>query len=154
MAYIIYWAFWAVWLVIALFYMITKRFRMVEFVTFLSFLGLAEIVGNILAHQMHLYYYLDQENNIVYSMLYYIIVYPASGIVYSRLFPKNETVWNLGMYSLAWIVIYIILEIFVIKRYNVIVYTGWKVIPYSLLLYVIAFPLYYKTIRKKLVKLV
>lgn len=96
------------------------------------------IFGDIL----NLYYYITPEDSIIYILLGSLFLYPVKMILYLLFLPSKKVLW----YTAGWIVFVQILEL--ISMYTkTVVMTGWKVIPWSQITYLITYLLLFAVDR-------
>ncbi|KOA20393.1 hypothetical protein CLHOM_12120 [Clostridium homopropionicum DSM 5847] len=154
-AHIAYWVLFAVMLFTTIIFIATKRFTFIDFVVYLSFWAFSETIDILVLIQFQMYYYVNNQVNIIYALLYHCIVYPTFGLIFSRLFPKKREILNLVKYNVLWIIFNTVFELVYVEATGTIVYLKWLVIPYSLLFYSVWTPLmtvYYLLVDKWLKK--
>ncbi len=98
---------------------------------------------------LKLYYYIAPGASILFILLGSLLLYPLTAVLYVLLFPKKMVLW----YTVGWIVLLQGLEIVSIYT-RTIVLTGWRIIPWSPLTYLISFLFICLMVRalKKVVK--
>lgn len=83
---------------------------------------------------LNLYYYISPEESIVYILLGSLFLYPVKMVLYVLFLPQKKVLW----YTAGWIILVQILEL--ISLYTkTIVLTGWKVVPWSPITYLITY---------------
>lgn len=91
----------------------------------------------ILAEFFKVYCYINREKSLFYSTIYATFVYPAINYQYIAFITKWQ--WSKILYVLLWTVLLTIIEIVIIRPFGIIVYTGWEIIPWSPIIYILTF---------------
>ena len=129
MAYIYFYGYviliWAVLLLSIRFRPMHINHFIIGFVTIAYSLTYEILFGNWLG----LYYYLDKTNSSLYIALAGILVYPLLNILYVLFLPKSRKYFL--PYTVVWITAMLLFE-YITVRQNIIVFTGWKPIPWSI----------------------
>lgn len=132
MAYIYFYGYviliWAVLLLSIRFRPMHINHFIIGFVTIAYSLTYEILFGNWLG----LYYYLDKTNSSLYIALAGILVYPLLNILYVLFLPKSRKYFL--PYTVVWITAMLLFE-YITVRQNIIVFTGWKPIPWSIATY-------------------
>lgn len=97
---------------------------------------------------LKLYYYIAPNESILYILLGSLFLYPLTAVLYVLLYPKKMVLW----YTVGWIALLQGLEIASIYT-RTIVLTGWRIIPWSPLVYLLTF-LFICLLNKALKKVV
>lgn len=91
-----------------------------------------EIIFGII---LHLYYYIIPEESAVYILLSSLFFYPVKIVLYILFLPEGRrALW----YTAIWILALLALEIVSVLT-KTIVFTGWKIMPWSLITYIVTF---------------
>lgn len=115
-------------------------------------LGVSKITDHVIGIGNGLYYHVQGGVAKYYFALFYdLIVYPTAGVIFSMLLPKNRSLGNLVLFNVAAIVLSTLFELLYLKPLKVIIYTGWRIIPHSLIFYSLFFPIltWYAILIKK-----
>jgi len=105
----------------------------------------------LLGNWQGLYYYLDSKNSALYMVLSGIFIYPVVNMIYVLFLPKRLK--YLLIYTAIWIVGMLLFE-YVTVWQKIVIFTGWKVIPWSLVTYVFTYlwvNLMYGYVKRKIV---
>lgn len=136
MNYIAYWSLLLIIVSSSLFFVMkTKRFTIKTYIVALSVFAGTEFIDVLFSERLNLYYYLDVNNNVLYALLYDLLVYPAFAIVFEILAPKKWSLWSACKYIIIWTIGLTALDVGVIYYFKICVYTKWKLIPHSPLFY-------------------
>jgi len=86
-----------------------------------------------------LYYYIEKSDSLVYIIIADVFLYPLIAVLYVFLLPEGKKVF---WFTSGAIIFLLILEIASLYT-GTIVLTGWKVIPWSIVTYIVSFGLIY-----------
>lgn len=103
------------------------------------------LMGSILG----LFYYISPHESLIYSILSAIFLYSLLNIMYVSFLPQNirEDI----IYTIFWIAGLLLFEYLSVIA-NTIVYTGWSMFPWSVILYIVSYAwisLFYKYLLRK-----
>lgn len=84
---------------------------------------------------LNLYYYISPEKSLLYILLASYFLYPLIAVVYAIYLPEIK---RSLLYTCGWIVFVLLLELGSIYT-KTIVLTGWRIIPWSIITYVLTF---------------
>lgn len=86
---------------------------------------------------LQLYYYIIPEDSIVYILLSSLVFYPVKIVLYIFFLPEGRrAIWYTAVWTLALLAVEII-SVFT----KTIVFTGWEIMPWSLITYIATFAL-------------
>jgi len=89
------------------------------------------IFGEIL----DMYYYIDKAHSLIYIIIASVFLYPLLAVLYIFFLPgKAKNIW----YTAGSIILMLILELVSLQA-GTIVLTGWRVIPWSVVTYIVSF---------------
>ena len=97
-----------------------------------------------------LYHYVDINSTAFYSLLACLLIYPLLGFIFYKFLPSQKG--NIAVSIAAWSLALTAFEIYIIKPYNIVIYTGWAILPWSLLVYIVSFSweyAYYNVLLKR-----
>jgi len=134
MKYILFYAIVAVILAAFIAVLIFKRPDLRHYVIVVSSIAYAFAFDVIFGLWAKLYYYLDYSNNALYIALSAIFLYTALNMVYVIFLPKKKV----ALYTIVWIAAMLAFEYFTVIT-EIIVFTGWKPIPWSPLTYIVTY---------------
>ena len=82
-----------------------------------------------------LYYYIERTHSLIYIIIASVFLYPVIAVLYVSFYPEEKrALW----FTLGAIVIMLFLEMASLNT-RTIVLTGWKVIPWSVIAYIVSF---------------
>jgi len=82
-----------------------------------------------------LYYYIERTHSLIYIIIASVFLYPVIAVLYVSFLPgRKKALW----FTLGAIVIMLFLEMASLNT-RTIVLTGWKVIPWSVIAYIVSF---------------
>lgn len=87
----------------------------------------------------HLYYYISYSQSIIYILIASFFLYPPIVLIYVMYMPRKE--WRV-LYTCGWIALILVLELTSIYT-KTIVLTGWRIVPWSIITYVLTYILIY-----------
>lgn len=125
---------------IALLIVIRKRpFKVRHLFVWISYSLYSLVYEIFFGEVLKLYYYITPDKSILYILLGSLFLYPVIMVIYVLFLPAKKVFW----YTVGWIVFTQILE--VVSLYTkTVVLTGWKVIPWSPITYIITYTLFLK----------
>ncbi len=98
--------------------------------------GYALITDVVLGHQAGLFHYIDPLQSTLYMVLAAIFIYAPLNILYTLFLPEKSK-WVLA-YTICWIIGLTVFE-YVSLLTKTLVFTGWKMFPWSFVLYILAY---------------
>lgn len=104
----------------------------------------------LLGEYFDLYYYIRENQSILYILLAGIFVYPILNIIYTLFLPKK--IKPILIYTGLWIIAMLIFEYLSLLT-KTVVFTGWKIFPWSPLTYVLTYLwvyLFYRYLEKRI----
>ena len=138
-------AIWIVFLICAVKRQLTLRHLMVA----IAGMGYSLLYETALGEYSGLYYYINKENSLLYIVLSAVLLYPEIEVIYTLFLP--EKAYSAIFYTGIWIILMLIFEL--VSFYTgTVVLTGWKVIPWSVVTYMVTFlwiNLLYRTLKKR-----
>lgn len=114
---------WVVFLFLARRKPIRKEYIAVAIISMVYSLAFDIVFGE----QLHLYYYISQVRSSMYILISGILLYPILHIIFLMYLPSPN---RIVIYTAVWVVAMIALEVVALKA-ETIVFTGWKVFPWS-----------------------
>ncbi|PRX33581.1 hypothetical protein BX659_103108 [Orenia metallireducens] len=104
----------------------------------------------LLGEYFDLYYYIKNNQSILYILLAGIFVYPILNIIYTLFLPKK--IKPILIYTGLWIIAMLIFEYLSLLT-KTVVFTGWRMFPWSPLTYVLTYLwvyLFYRYLEKRI----
>lgn len=86
-----------------------------------------------------LYYYMEKACSLVYIIVASVFLYPLIAVLYVLYLPTGTGIFSYTLYFITGV---LLLELIALYT-RTIVFTGWKVIPWSVVTYIISFGLIY-----------
>jgi hypothetical protein len=99
-------------------------------------IGYSLLYETTLGEYLELYHYINPEHSLFYIILSAVLIYPIIEVIYTIFLP--EKAYSAIIYTTVWLVLMLALELISIYT-KTIVLTGWKVIPWSIITYIITF---------------
>lgn len=115
----------------------------------LATVGYSMTYETILGVWGRLYYYLDPVNSPLYITIASVLIYPVINMLYTLFLPPKRVL----SYTLLWIMGMLLFEWFGVSQ-GIVVFTGWKVIPWSIVTYIVTYLwvyALYQILKKRLV---
>lgn len=99
-------------------------------------IGYSLVSDIILGDQLKLFYYISPQASTLYMILSAVFIYSLLNIVYTMFLPgKGKKAF---IYTLCWTIALLLFEYVSIVTKS-IVFTGWRPIPWSLVIYLVAY---------------
>ncbi|HYF75076.1 MAG TPA: hypothetical protein VD757_00705 [Candidatus Nitrosocosmicus sp.] len=99
-------------------------------------IGYSLLYETILGEYNDLYYYIDPEKSLLYIILSAVTIYPVIEIIYAIFLPDKAL--PALFYTALWIILMLAFE-YASLYTGTLVLTGWKVIPWSIITYVVTY---------------
>jgi hypothetical protein len=137
-----------VWII----FLISVRIRKLHFGAVLTGLlgaGYSSIFESFLGEYLDLYYYIAPESSILYIVLSALFLYPIIEIVYVLFLPEKPM--QTLLYTFLWLILMLAFEAASLKS-GTIVLTGWRIVPWSFVTYIITFTwinIFYRYAKRK-----
>lgn len=116
-----------------------KQFKLNHLFLMISYSLYNLIFETVFGEVLGLYYYIDKKYSLIYIILAAVFVYPVIAALYVFFLTKGTKVlW----YTLTWVIFLLFIETITLYTKTIIL-TGWRVIPWSVLTYMVSFWLIY-----------
>ncbi|MHB1392158.1 MAG: hypothetical protein ACYCYE_03600 [Clostridia bacterium] len=125
-------AVWVVLFICALKKSLTFKHIMVV----IAAVGYSLLFETLLGKYAGLYYYINPEDSLFYIIVSSVLLYPIINVIYTIFLP--EKAYPAAMYTAAWIVSMLAFELASLYTRTVVL-TGWRVIPWSIITYIVTF---------------
>ena len=102
----------------------------------IAIMGYSLLYETSLGEYTGLYYYINPENSLFYIIMSAVLLYPIIEVIYTMFLP--EKAYPAIMYTIAWIVLMLAFELASLYTRTVVL-TGWRVIPWSIITYIVTF---------------
>lgn len=128
-------------LVLAIFFIAfgRRQFQLRHLFLMISYSLYNLIFELIFGEVLDLYYYINKTHSLIYTIIAAVFLYPVIAVLYVLFLPKGKKIiW----YTSGCIILILVLEI--ISLYTgTVVLTAWRVIPWSIITYIVSFSLIY-----------
>lgn len=141
MANVSFWSLFSIMLLINILLILNKKLDFSYFIIVLTLMSVSGIIHSLLANQLQLYYYVSKNLTHLYFIFYDIVVYPTFAMLFIRFIPIQKKVKDIIIYNIIWVCFMTLFELLIVKPTGIIVYTGWKIIPDSIVFYGLSYPL-------------
>lgn len=131
----IYGSIAGVWIV----FFICRSVKPVTFksiMVFITGIGYSLLFETTLGEYLDLYYYVNPSDSLFYIILTAVFLYPVIEVTYTLFLP--EKAYPALIYTAAWLVLMLIFELASIYTKSIIL-TGWRVMPWSIITYLVTF---------------
>ncbi len=91
----------------------------------------------IICKQLKMYHYVSCKYGAVNSLLAGLLAFPAISIIFTSFLPKTKM--KIGMYIGIWTVALTLLELYIAKPLDIILYDKWRILPWSPVVYIVSF---------------
>lgn len=125
-------AVWIVFLICTLKKKITFKYIMIA----IAYIGYSLLLETIFGEYIGLYHYINKSDSLFYLIVSSVFLYPEIALIYAMFLP--EKVYSAIIYTTVWVLLMLIFELVSIYT-RTIVLTGWKIVPWSILTYVLTF---------------
>lgn len=116
-----------------------KRFRIRYMFLMISYSLYNLVFELIFGEIFDLYYYIEEADSLIYILISAVFIYPLIAALYIYFLPEGKKAF---WYTSGFIIAILILEI--VSLYTrTIVFTGWRLIPWSVITYIVSFGLIY-----------
>ena len=99
-------------------------------------MGYSLLYETSLGEYSGLYYYIHKENSLFYIILSSVLLYPIIEVIYTLFLPGKF--YTDVIYTTVWIILMLLFELASFYT-GTIVLTGWRVIPWSIITYIVTF---------------
>jgi len=112
-----------------------KQFNMRHVFLMISYSLYNLVFELIFGEILDMYYYIDKAHSLIYIIIASVFLYPLLAVLYIFFLPgKAKNIW----YTAGSIILMLILELVSLQA-GTIVLTGWRVIPWSVVTYIVSF---------------
>ena len=125
-------AIWIVFLICA----VKKPVTLKHLIVAITAMGYSLLYETWLGEYTGLYYYINKEHSLLYIILSAVLLYPVIEVIYTMFLPEKS--YPAAVYTVVWVVLMLAFELASFYA-GTIVLTGWRVIPWSLITYIVTF---------------
>lgn len=110
-----------------------KKITPAAVITDLIYVGYSLVFEIILGDRLGLYYYISPAESTLYMILSVILIYIPINLIYLAFLPEKPG--GIVVYTVFWIVGMLLFE-YVSLVTDIVVFTGWRILPWSILTYI------------------
>lgn len=99
-------------------------------------IGYSLLFDTLLGEYFGLYHYINQSNSLIYIIISALLLYPVIEVIYTMFLPEGT--YHIIIYTTVWILLLLAFELASLYT-RTIIFTGWKVIPWSIVTYIFTF---------------
>lgn len=103
---------------------------------YITGIGYSLLYETVLGEYSGLYHYINKSDSLFYIIISGVMLYPVIDMIYAVFLP--EKVKPALIYTLIWIALLLISELLSLHT-GTIVFTGWRLIPWSIVTYIFTF---------------
>ncbi len=151
MFYAPYWTMVAVFIVMSLAAVSIHKLTFIDGLVIVMVIALAMSSDMLLCKQFALYHIVSMQYKGWYSFWSCLLVFPSLAISFLKFAPKSR--FAVMLYVTFWSFALTLFEIFIVVPYKISVYPKWRIIPWSPIVYLLAFTLiyvYHKFLEKRI----
>ena len=151
MFYIPYWTMVAVFMVMAAVAISIRKITFIDCLVIVMVIALSMGSDMLLCKQFSMYYIVSVENRGWYSFWSCLLVFPSLAITFLKFAPRSN--YAVAFYVAFWAFALTLFEIFIVVPYKISLYPNWKIIPWSPIVYLVAFIIiyaYHKFLEKRI----
>ena len=144
-----FWTFFASVLIIAGVVVAFRKLRFIDVQIMIMVAALTLSCDMLFCKQFKLYSYVSVEYKGWYSFWANLFMLPAWGLIFIKLVPKSTK--GVAVHIVLGAVISTMFELFIAKPFGIVLYPGWRIIPYSPIGYVLLLTwiyVYYRILKK------
>lgn len=141
MFYAPYWTMVAVFIVMALAAVSIHQATFIDGLVIVMVIALALSSDMLFCKQFHMYYIVSVQYRGWYSLWSGLLVFPSLAISFLKFAPRSK--FAVMLYIAFWSFALTLFEIFIVVPYKISVYPKWRIIPWSPIVYILAFTLIY-----------
>ncbi|MFZ5353789.1 MAG: hypothetical protein ACOZCL_13855 [Bacillota bacterium] len=113
-----------------------KTIELSHIVIGITTIGYSAIYDLLLGVHMKLYYYISPDISPVYIAIAAAFIYPPLNMIYTMFLPEKKS--SILIYTLTWTAFMLAFEL-VTVYFGTIVFRGWRVLPWSVVTYIVTY---------------
>lgn len=121
-------------IIIFLFVIRKNHLKLKDFNIWLLSIAYSLVYESFFGSYLHLYHYINIHDSLLYIIVSGVIIYPLLNIIYIRFLPAHNRI----LYTVVWIIGMQVFELVTIA-FKTLVLTGWHIVPYSIITYVVTY---------------
>lgn len=141
MFYVPFWTMVAVSFVMAIIGVAKHKLTFIDSLVIIMVIALSMSSDMLFCKQFDLYYIVSQDNRGWYSFWSCLLVFPSLAIAFLKFAPRSR--FAVMLYVAFCSIALTLFEIFIVVPYRITMYPKWKIIPWSPIVYLLAFSLIY-----------
>lgn len=136
MSVIAFWIFASIMAVVGLIIFIIRKNRFIDELIITMTIAFAFVFDLIFCKQLRLYYYTNNQNLPIYTLWAALFIYPTINLVFISLLPREKK--RVPVYIVLWAILLTVFELLLFPL-KIVTYSGWRIIPWSSVVYLITF---------------
>lgn len=141
MFYVPYWTMAIVFLVMALATISIHKITFIDSLVIVMVIALSMGSDMLLCKQFSLYYIVSVPYRGWYSFWSCLLVFPSLAITFLKFAPRSK--YAVALYVASWTFALTLFELLIVVPYKISVYPKWRILPWSPIVYLLAFTLIY-----------
>lgn len=136
--------------VLAILLKVLRKPALPKIIIGITTVGFSLIHDIVFGELLKLFNYINPQESLLYTLLSAVFIYPLLNIIYVTFLPENNK--GVILYTSLWTAAMLVFEYFSLLT-KTIVFTGWKPIPWSIVVYIATYLwiyFFYKYLLKKL----
>lgn len=125
----------AVWIIFLL-CSLSKPINFKNIMVAIAAVGYSLLFETTLGEYVGLYYYINPSKSLFYIIIAAVFLYPVIEVIYTMYLPEKAK--PAAVYTVIWILLMLAFELLSVYARTVVL-TGWRVIPWSIVTYIVTF---------------
>jgi len=149
--YLPFWTMTAGFFVMAIIGVARHKLTFIDSLVIVMVIALSMGSDMLLCKQFSMYYIVSEEYRGWYSFWSSLLVFPSLAIVFLKFAPRSR--YSVMLYVVLWSFALTLFEIFFVVPYRISIYPKWQIIPWSPIVYLLAFTViyvYHKFLEKRI----
>lgn len=152
MFYVPFWILIGIFVLMAAVAIKSRGFRFLDLQVLIAVVAVSLFYDMIFCKWLEYYsYVVKYPLKAYYSLIFCVIGYPAISITFLKFLPSS---WRqIILYIAIWTAALTLIEILFAEPYRIVIYSKWRIIPYSPIIYIISFTWeygYYKILQRRM----
>lgn len=151
MFYVPFWTMVAVFISMAVAAAAIHKMTFVDSLVIVMVIALSMSSDMLFCKQFSMYYIVSQQYKGWYSFWSGLLVFPSLAIAFIKFAPRSR--YAVALYVAVWSFSLTLFELLIVVPYKISVYPKWRIIPWSPIVYLLAFTLiyvYHKFLEKRI----
>ena len=134
MEYIFFYSSIVIILILFFFCVHFRKLSLPHIIIGLTSIGYSMLSDSTFGNVFKLFYYINPQTSNIYMIIAAIFLYPLLNMLYTMFLPEGRRI----IYTIYWIIGLLIFEYLSLLT-KTVVFTGWKMFPWSIVLYVVSY---------------